>query len=371
MSNRRERVGQVLHRCADSGVAGGVDPWPVIKQRVEERAATEARRSRRARFIPNTRAGWAFAVLVTLLLASTGAYATAGIVDVLDDVFGETVPYVYEHRLGTSVGAKESKGGVTFTVDRIYADSAYVAVGYTVEGLDKPGKLPVDFSTDVELLEPEGVREYEIADAFSRQWAPGAKEPGPPKGSLVGTVVFEMSKMLEAGEKHRFRVVVETSGPADPVTRSAEAGTERMRAPFTLNLEVPVREAPVIDVNQTVESGGVPITLTEVVNSPAMTRAYLCFNPPQRAYDWPIVKTGVFEQPQLADSPVNHLGLGALKEGCATYVFDEALYGDPGVHSLTITELHASEPEEAHDPLKGPWRFRFNIPEPRLSDSRP
>ena len=67
---------RVLHGCAEAGVAGGVDPWPAIR----ERALAGGRRSRRIRLVPRTRAGWAFAALLTMLFA-TAAYAVAGLTE--------------------------------------------------------------------------------------------------------------------------------------------------------------------------------------------------------------------------------------------------------------------------------------------------
>ena len=74
MTERRERVERVLHGCAEAGVAGGVDPWPAIR----ERALAGGRRSRRTRLVPRTRVGWAFAALLVMLLG-TAAYAVAGL----------------------------------------------------------------------------------------------------------------------------------------------------------------------------------------------------------------------------------------------------------------------------------------------------
>ena len=276
--------------------------------------------------------------------------------------------------LATPVDKKLIRGGVTVSVDRVYADTAYVAVGYSVEGRDvfakRSGMRPLDLSDWLRLHDPQEVGSgtegggYAIADARWQGWAPGARQPAPPRGSAAGVVLFEVPEgHLQAGEEHRFRAEVYFDGPTGRKLNNGALKVERIGRPFYLDFEVPVRKAPAIEVNQTVESGGVPITLTEVVNSPAGTRAYLCFDPPQDKYDWPLVKTRLFGRGRMADAPVYHTGDGALREGCAMYEFDDALYGKPGRHSLTITELHAGD-QGVRGTVKGPWRFRFEVPEP-------
>lgn len=370
-SPAEEVLREALREGAEMAVPESAGLWPSIRERVGAASGSESlppRLLRRKwRRLPRIRLGGA-AALVVLVLAGGGVYATGGIVDVVDAVFGRTAPYVHEQELGMPIDKKQSRGEVIVTIDRVYADSGYVAVGYTVEGLDELGRNTSEISTYMNLSESGGTsggREYAIADAFGQQWVEGAREPAPPKGAHVGTVVFEAPEKLEAGEMHRFRAEVEIVGPTGHVQENGAFETERIGQPFVLDFEAPVRPAPVIEVDQTVEAGGVPITLTRVVNSPAHTSAYLCFEPPQGKYDWPLVRTRPFGREWLVDAPVYHVEDGALKKGCATHAFGEILYGDPGMHSLTITELHSSDPE-ARGVIEGPWKFDFEVPEPKL-----
>lgn len=366
-----EALVEDLRREARRSIPDSTDLWPALHEKASRCPKRRMPRSRQAEHgaLLRTRArlGAVFAIMI-LALVGGGAYAAAGLLGVLDSTYDRTAPYVHEYELGKPVGEKESEGGVTVSIDRVYADSAYVAVGYTVEGLQELGN-PIDLSTDMELLEP-GVPAsdsgYTLADGFWHTILPGTQKEGSnTQGSEAGTVVFEAPEMIEAGEKHRFRAVVEIIGPMEPVPDVGKFETGRVGEPFVLDFEAPVRKVSAIEVNQTVETAGVPITLTRVVNSPAKTRAYLCFDPPQSTYDLPLVKTRLFEQPRIADAPVYHVEVGALEDGCATYVFDETLYGDPGTHSLTITELHSSDPE-AKGVIEGSWKFDFEVPEPQL-----
>lgn len=68
---------------------------------------------------------------------------------------------------------------------------------------------------------------------------------------------------------------------------------------------------------------------------------------PDGKYDWPLVKTSLFGRGRMADAPVYHTDHGALREGCATYKFDETLYSDPGTHSLTVTASCTPRPRSS------------------------
>lgn len=367
-SDRRALL-EALRKADDRAAPDAhADLWPSVRDRVQ---ASPGRRSSRSRHrigpAPSTRAGWVLATLITLLVMTTGAYATGGIMDVLDGIFGKTVPYIQEHELGEPVGEKISREGVTVTIDRVYADSHYVVVGYDIEGLDNWGEDPNDWDTDLvaglTLSEPDGKtidKKFVIVDSFQRSGAEDALQPAPPPGSEVGTFVFESSERWEAGEEHSFRVGVD-------IFRPMESDAEPVGGPFFFDLRVSVKEAPAIEVDQTVEAGGVPVTLKRVVNSPVRTNAYLCFDPPEGGYDWPWAKTGLHGEARQASTSVYHSRPpeeGAVEEGCATFTYPETLYDKPGTHRLTVTELRPSSPD-GRGSVKGPWRFDFVVPEPQ------
>lgn len=364
MTEQTQRLEKALDGCAERGISPSTDPWPAVEKRIAARQAHPSPR----RMAPRSRLGWVIAAFAAMLLAATGAYGTAGLVDALDAVFGETVPYIQQHDLSNPVGAEMSRGGVTVTVDRIYADSYYVAVGYTVEGRDKiarrHGSTDIDVSTWMKLHDARdsGARIYESVDGFWQWWAPEAETPVPPKNAEVATEVFRVSKPLEPGQEHRFRAEVFFDGPTGPVPENGSFETERLGRPFFLDVKVPIRPVSEVQVDQTVEAGGVPITLTHVVNSPAKTSAYLCFDPPQRTYDWPVVKTHLFQEGRMADAPVYHIDYAGGRRGCAEYTFDESLYGRAGTHSLTVSELFPSGSDTGGS-IEGPWRFTFQIPD--------
>lgn len=77
MVERKERVREVLHECAETGTNGGVDPWPAIEERVRRRASAGQRHGRPL-LPPRRRTGL---VLVALVLVALGLPLAVGAQD--------------------------------------------------------------------------------------------------------------------------------------------------------------------------------------------------------------------------------------------------------------------------------------------------
>lgn len=122
-----EQIEKALRECAGHRVPATADPWPAIMERTLDR---RHRPPRRLRLVPRTRIGWVFAVLVMLLFGSAGFAATGWV----DELFRYTAPEIGEANLGVPVNEEQTVDGVTFTLERAYADEDNVVVGYSVGG---------------------------------------------------------------------------------------------------------------------------------------------------------------------------------------------------------------------------------------------
>lgn len=140
--------------------------------------------------------------------------------------------------------------------------------------------------------------------------------------------------------------------------------------PFTFDFKLPFHAGKVIDVNQTVEAAGIPVTLERVIVSPWATQAIFGFSPPYNDIkNRPLMIASV--QPAGAN-PVNS-GMGKTKEEASAEYFIGDLTGKSGEWTLTIKELvFPPEPSgqgkvEVHPAsdtkrLAGPWIFQFQVP---------
>ena len=192
------------------------------------------------------------------------------------------------------------------------------------------------------------------------------------EGSESELAFFEPSKRLEASGKHRFQLELNYTPDPEKSGRGGDAQAKPAEKVLTFDFSIPVRKLDVIQVGQTVEANGVPMTLERVENSPARTEAILCFDPPRdEKYTW----VPVVERPNIAES--DFFGNNSLydappeeKVGCVGYDLFRSIYDEPGRHTFTVTRIEGRSPS-VDDPrlmvlreeIAGPWTFEFEVPE--------
>ncbi len=370
MSEQRERLQRALQDCAERGMPETVDLWTGV----EERISPARRRSRRTRFVPRTRIAWVVAAVVAVMF-STGAYGASKFVY---EVFQDELPGAAAKNLGTNIYERKVQDEAAVTVEWAYVDAEFVVIGYSVEDLKEnrrnaghPANLD-PMVIDEQLGNPDSLpkKRVDVTNANGEEfdliggttYTLGIGDIW--SGALPNTVVFETPENFAVEKQHgfEFQVVLEES-PIPSSREEAERGIRIERkppiGPFVFDFEVPVRPAPIIQMDQSVEASGVNITLERIVNSPARPQAIICFDPPNNGYDWyPNVKT----EPAWRE-PIEPL---PLKNGC----WSAPLYGQlKGNSSITVTELWGDSITESkggameQKTILGPWRFDFEVPE--------
>ena len=376
MAEQRERLEEALRGCAERGVPEGVDLWPSISGRVEARATGGPRRAPRlARLVPDTRSGWAVALLAVLLL-STGAYAARG---VLYATFRGELPGARGPVYGEQIDQTKRAGGARVTLGWAYADEKFVVVGFDVEDLAGERRVagqPADLQSVLVSEEPgyEGRIEKEFPErvdltdegntGFRMVGGQQQGSEGPEnmmEGPNSNSPVFQAQGRIEPGDEHRFRLEVPLQEMAvAPPPGERWPDPEPVGEPFVFEFEVPVRPAPVVEVDERDTAGGVTLTLERVSNSPARPQGVFCFDPPDDAHDW--ILTGgdlAFE-----GGPVPGKG------HCLEMLLNVPLGGRS---SVTVAEIEGiphcpSGNDEVcakkERTIRGPWTFEFEVPAP-------
>lgn len=337
MSEQRERMERALRECAEQGIPETTDLWPGIR---EMTAATTRRW--RFRILPRTRLGWVFAVLAALLF-STGAYAAAGWVD---ELFQYSVPEIEKADFGVQLNQRQSVDGMTITLERAYADRNNVVIGYSVEGFDNRREIGL---SGVPKLIVNGGTSFEYIGGLGRVTDPSDRSVE--EGASSDLAFFEPSNTLDTSNVQRFRAKLTTASEEKDVV---------------FDFEVPVRDLSVIEVGQTVEANGVSMTLDRVENSPARSQAFFCFDPPDDRYGWvPIVEESINSSTVFTNESLYAAGPGE-SDRCLGYDLHRSVYGQPGWHSITVTEIEGrSQPTfRPEKTIIGPWEFDFEVPEP-------
>lgn len=377
MTEQRERFEEAIRGCAEQGVPDGVDLWPSISRRVDERAVSSPPRSpRRVWLVPKTRAGWALALLVVLLFC-TGAYAAR---DVLYKTFRGELPGARGPVYGEKIDQTKTAGGARVTLGWAYADEKFVVVGFDVEDLAGERRVagqPADLQSVLVSEEPgyEGRIEREFPDRVdltdeggTEFRSVGGQQQGSegPENMMEGpnsnSAVFEAEGRIEPGDKHRFHLQIplqEWAVAAPPGEKWPDP--EPVGEPFVFEFEVPVRPAPVFEVNQQDTAGGITLTLERVSNSPARPQGVFCFDPPNDEHDWFLTGGDLAGE----GGPV------AGKGHCREMLLNVPLEGRS---SVTVAQIEGIIPrcpsgnDEAcanrDRTIHGPWTFEFEVPAP-------
>ena len=372
----------------------------------EERAAGSSRRPWLPRLVPNTPLGWALAVLSVLILG-TGAYAVSGPVrefigkglpgpaapgpgettnreradelaggsGVADRLFRYHLPGDEGPAFGEGIGQTKTTDDARVTLERAYADEDVVVVSYSVQdtrdareidgpfgelqpffvGKEDEGESGIPSSPYRGSLTDESGRHYSLIDGTSMQAGPraGPEEVRAPKGHAA---VFETEEGLEPNRVHRFRLEIPLYEGMGPMRKDEKPDA----GPFVFTFEVPVRPAPVVEVNQEQTTKGITLTLERVINSPGRPQAIICIDPPDDDHLWhPSMEQTGFP----SDEPPSPRRLGG---NCWSMGL-----GDPveGRASVTVTEIwgipqtaQAAKEDEDGPQIRGPWTFDFEVP---------
>lgn len=243
------------------------------------------------------------------------------------------------------------------TLGWAYADAESVVVGYTVEDLEggrrvgeHPAELQPSYGNGVRLTDESGTE-------FRLDSGGGAVSEGPNnilKGPKANSALFEPAGRIEPGAARRFRLEVPLH--ERPVTPLGEGGKipqpEPVGEPFVFGFEIPVRPAPVVEVNRKATASGITLTLERVKDSPGRPEAVVCLE----------LSNGVVRgwfpigEDLSSEAPSRVVGEG----NCL-----EMLLNDPleGPSSVTVEQIELNPVSKEAELVSGPWRFEFGVHE--------
>ena len=291
----------------------------------------------------------AVAVVVAVALASGTAYAA---ITLMQSVI-QTDPgaaAVYRQNLGESLNLSQVRGGVTLTLERVYADVNRVMLTYQVQPAGSPSTFAgFATSTGAPLVTDsrgDALPEYDA----SFQTDPDTNE-------TVGILVYDAESVAVDGQA--LSLAVTTPG----VRMQAHGGGTTVVGPFAFTISVPVIAGETIAQDKTVTVAGVGVTLDRVVASPSETRVYLhasvALEPTEPYLSAHITGNGYDSRSLVITSPAELIGLGSTfraPDGEEVVTFNNSLFGKRGSFTLTIESIGAGAR------IVGPWTFTFVVP---------
>ena len=318
------------------------------------RLGEQKQRSRWFSFMPRTRLAWALLPLILLFIGGT----VYGASSLIGELFQKYATDVEEAGLAQEFDLSQTIDGVTVRLERAYADANVVLVGLTVSGPEE--KYYVDAG---ELSTADG---QNLPGMIGISTVPGSDiilGSWPPSERVAMIVTFDASSLAGASPEVSLRFETHVADSAVP------GGNRTSMGPFEFNFNLPFHSGKVIDIGQTVEAAGVPITLEQIVISPWATRAAFSFSPP---YDDSKSSPALVASLQPASSDSKSSSLGKVLEEYYVQYFIGDLTGKPGEWIVTVSELvfppelsgQEVETHPASDTqrLAGPWVFHFEVP---------
>ena len=293
-------------------------------------------------FTPQTRLAWVLLPLLILLLIGGTVYAAS---PVMRELFQKLAGHIENKGLVQELNVSQTIDGVTVRIERAYADSNVVLVGYTVSGPKN------NYNANVgELSTADG---QELPGMLGIGVVPGSEEilgKWDDSERLAVIASFDTSKLagLPAELNLKMEIEVEEAGMFEKSGKTT--------GPFVLEFTLPFNSGKVIEVNQTVEAAGIPITLEKVVISPWVTQVVVQFQPPYSTANHPVpiisleLPTGNQDSKAFVSSPSGQYFLGdnTEKHGEGTVIISE-LVSKPG-------------PGTDNNRISGPWIFHFQVP---------
>ncbi|MDD5537379.1 MAG: DUF4179 domain-containing protein [Candidatus Omnitrophica bacterium] len=315
----------------------------------------QKRHSRWSGLMPKTRLAWALVSVLILLLIGGTVYGASSLVR---ELFQRLATDVEKAGLAQELDLGQTIGGVTVKLERAYADSNVVLVGFTVSGPKERYHANIGKLSTADGQEISGMLGMGVVPGSSfvlGSW------PESQRAAII--TAFDASSIKGASSQLGLRL--ETSVADSPIPGENQASI----GPFIFDFKVPFHAGKVISINQTVEAAGVPVTLERVIISPWATQAVFSFYPPyDNILDRPLLVASV--QPAGGDS-VNS-GLGKTQEAASAEFFIGDLTAKSGEWTITVKELvfppkptgQKTEVHPASDTkrLAGPWFFQFQVP---------
>jgi len=376
---KKQQVAQILREIAERDVPANLNLWPAIRARIQPQRSS----SHRMRLMPTTRLGWASVALILCLIFGTVTYAVAPFVARLFQQEAG-LRHIAQTDLVQDINLSQTIEGVTVTLERAYADANRIVVGFTVIGPDDqrydPHRVTLSDANGTVFPLMSGLGATGQSDLFDLSLPPGegayvlafdaaAVEGTPAELDLqLGLEVEKLTPSSDASNSFLTSARPPIEKPSDKVVELKPLPTpaeEDIVGTFTFAFSVPFNAGHIIKVRQTVESAGVAMRLEKVVVTPSETRAILCFEPPDRdGVVWTLVAAlDVGDGQELFGGIVKPTE--NLNEECHCVIYPHALADQPGLWTLTVTELVGTDLRQQPSEdirVAGPWVFRFHVP---------
>lgn len=322
------------------------DWWHNAIARIKE----SKHRSRWFGLVPKTRLAWVLVPVLVLLVSGT----VYGASPIIRELFHNWATGVEEAGLAQEMDLSQTIDGVTVKLERAYADENVVLVGFTVSGPEaryyaEAGKLSTADGQNLRGMIGMGA-------------VPGSQMIlGSWQSSERTAVITAFDASSLEGNPSELNLTLETSVADAATTGESSTMGKATIGPFKFDFSIPFHAGKVIEVSQTVEAAGVPVTLERVVISPWATRAMFSFDLPPEEDQSGYIPTVSLEFPSGKTQNFNFVFGGGSKASFAQYFVGD-FSGEQGTWNVVVNKLNIDRGNGEGEELAGPWIFQIDVP---------
>lgn len=299
------------------------------------------KRARWFGFMPRRRLAWALVPLIVLLIGGTVYAASPLIQGIFDNFFGQQIE---QTGLVQEMDMSQTINGVTVQLERAYADSNVVLVGYSASLIDN--------------LNIPAIATLTTADGQVLDGMMGMGEVNTASLGIFNSAScfsFDASKITDSPSELSLTLKIDYARfPAD----NPDEINQNPIGPFNFNFHLPFHAGNVIDVNQTVEAAGTPVTLEKVVISPYETRVVFQILPSEKVQDELVPVVSMVLPSGISVDAGSSFSLDPVYQTFFTGDYT----GEHGAGTLTLKEMVFRAGPGGVQRLSGPWVFHFEVP---------
>ena len=292
-------------------------------------------------FKPRKRLAWALVPLIVLLIGGTVYAASPVLQSIFDNFFGQQIE---QTGLVQDMDMSQTITGVTVRLERAYADSNVVLIGYSA-GLTDNLNIPA-------------IATLTTADGQVLDGMMGMGEVNTASLGIFNSAScfsFDASKITGSPSKLSLTLKIDYARfPAD----NPDEINQNPIGPFIFNFNLPFHTGKIIDINRTVEAAGIPVTLEKVVISPYETRAVFQILPSEKVQDKLVPVVSIIMPSGISVDAGSSFSLDPVYQTFFTGDYT----GEHGAGTLTLKEMVFRAGSGGVQRLSGPWIFHFNIP---------
>jgi hypothetical protein len=248
-----------------------------------------------------------------------------------------------ELKLAQDVHLVRQMNGFTVTIEKVYADSNRVVIGYTVA-------TPPNHGYAMSLLDPV----LTTADGLT---LPGGDAMGTGAQNNAQAIIafFDTSQITSTPASLQLHLSARGLGGMEDAG-SPTVHPYQVLGPLDFDFTVAFHPGRVATPHETVTVGGQSMTLERIVVTPSQVRVYLRLDGEDAGWLYGTLTIGDWNS---TPGQGNHgpQGVGSTSDGLTVLTYDDSIYDKHGAGTLVVAYAN-----NAQAPHGGPWTFHFTMP---------